>query len=183
MVLFVVANKPYHGDTREVFRPKGGRAVTLTGPMTLDRAPSSIFTRAFRGVFGCLALPSLMLRKPRPGTLQPCRRARQIAVTDATLTTTPPVGLTKDAREAWQLAITCAPRGVLTALDATVLERWARNYATYRKIAKKLDNEDMVLTSETGVTLNPLFNALIKIQQVLSAAKKSLDLRLSRARV
>lgn len=88
--------------------------------------------------------------KAATGTLQPCRRARQIAVTDATLTTTPPVGLTKDAREAWQLAITCAPRGVLTALDATVLERWARNYATYRKIAKQLDHEDMVLTSEAG---------------------------------
>jgi P27 family predicted phage terminase small subunit len=100
------------------------------------------------------------------------------------LTTTPPVGLTKDAREAWQLAITCAPRGVLTALDATVLERWARNYATYRKIAKKLDNEDMVLTSETGVTLNPLFNALIKIQQVLSACEKELGFTpVSRARV
>ena len=119
--------------------------------------------------------------KAATGTLQPCRRARQIAVTDATLTTTPPVGLTKDAREAWQLAITCAPRGVLTALDATVLERWARNYATYRKIAKKLDNEDMVLTS---VTLNPLFNALIKIQQVLSACEKELGFTpVSRARV
>jgi len=73
---------------------------------------------------------------------------------------------------------------VLTALDATVLERWARNYATYRKIAKKLDNEDMVLTSETGVTLNPLFNALIKIQQVLSACEKELGFTpVSRARV
>ena len=122
--------------------------------------------------------------KAATGTLQPCRRARQIAVTDATLTTTPPVGLTKDAREAWQLAITCAPRGVLTALDATVLERWARNYATYRKIANQLDHEDMVLTNETGVQLNPLFNALVKIQQVLAACEKELGFTpVSRARV
>jgi phage terminase small subunit len=65
--------------------------------------------------------------------------------------------LTKDAREAWKLAISCAPKGVLTALDATVLERWARNYATYRKIAKQLDHEDIALVTEAGVTLNPLF--------------------------
>ena len=42
----------------------------------------------------------------------------------------------------------------------------------------------MVLTSETGVTLNPLFNALIKIQQVLSACEKELGFTpVSRARV
>lgn len=122
--------------------------------------------------------------KAATGTLQPCRRARQIAVTDATLTTTPPVGLTKDAREAWQLAITCAPIGVLTALDATVLERWARNYATYRKIAKQLDHDEIVMTTESGVMLNPLFNALVKIQQVLSACEKELGFTpVSRARV
>ena len=122
--------------------------------------------------------------KAATGTLQTCRRARQVAISDATLTTTPPVGLTKDAREAWQLAITCAPRGVLTALDATVLERWARNYATYRKIAKQLDHDEIVVTGETGVTLNPLFNALVKIQQVLSACEKELGFTpVSRARV
>lgn len=122
--------------------------------------------------------------KAATGTLQPCRRTRQVAISDATLTTEPPIGLTKDAREAWQLAITCAPRGVLTALDATVLERWARNYATYRKIAKQLDHEDIALVTETGVTLNPLFNALVKIQQVLAACEKELGFTpVSRARV
>lgn len=77
--------------------------------------------------------------KAASGTLQPCRRSRSIVISDATLTETPPVGLTKDAREAWRLAIACAPKGMLTALDVTVLERWARNYALYRKIAKQLD--------------------------------------------
>ena len=73
---------------------------------------------------------------------------------------------------------------MLTALDATVLERWARNYATYRKIAKQLDHEDVVLTNETGVQLNPLFNALVKIQQVLAACEKELGFTpVSRARV
>lgn len=122
--------------------------------------------------------------KAATGTLQPCRSARQVAVSDATLTSTPPVGLTKDAREAWQLAIACAPKGVLTALDATVLERWARNYALYRKIAKQLDHEEMVLFGEKGASLNPLFNALVKIQQVLAACEKELGFTpVSRARV
>lgn len=122
--------------------------------------------------------------KAASGTLQPCRRSRSIVISDATLTETPPVGLTKDAREAWRLAIACAPKGMLTALDVTVLERWARNYATYRKIAKQLDHEDMVLTNETGVQLNPLFNALVKIQQVLAACEKELGFTpVSRARV
>lgn len=125
--------------------------------------------------------------KSATGTLQPCRRARQIAVTDATLTTTPPVGLTKDAREAWKLAIACAPKGMLTALDVTVLERWARNYALYRKIAKQLDHEDVVALDEEGNIsdkLNPRFNALIKVQQVLAACEKELGFTpVSRARV
>lgn len=122
--------------------------------------------------------------KAATGTLQPCRAARQVAVSTATLTMEPPVGLTKDAREAWQLAIACAPKGVLTALDATVLERWARNYALYRKIAKQLDHEDMVLEGEKGVSLNPLFNALVKVQQVLASCEKELGFTpVSRARV
>ena len=110
--------------------------------------------------------------KAASGTLQPCRRSRSIVISDATLTETPPVGLTKDAREAWRLAIACAPKGMLTALDVTVLERWARNYALYRKIAKQLDHEDVVALDEEGNIsdkLNPRFNALIKVQQVLAA--------------
>lgn len=125
--------------------------------------------------------------KAATGTLQPCRRVRQVAISDATLTMEPPIGLTKDAREAWQLAIACAPKGVLTALDATVLERWARNYALYRKIAKQLDREDVVVLDDEGnITdkLNPRFNALIKVQQVLAACEKELGFTpVSRARV
>lgn len=122
--------------------------------------------------------------KAAAGTLQPCRRARQVAVSTATLTMEPPVGLTKDAREAWKLAIACAPKGILTALDATVLERWARNYALYRKIAKQLDHEEMVVFGEKGASLNPLFTGLVKIQQVLAGCEKELGFTpVSRARV
>ena len=124
--------------------------------------------------------------KAAQGTLQPCRRHRQIDMTAATLTTEPPVGLTKDARAAWQLAVECAPEGVLTALDAGVLERWARNYALYRKLAKLVDKGGVVfmVDGEPTEKLSPTFNALIKVQQILAKCETELGFTPgSRARV
>ena len=120
------------------------------------------------------------------GTDQPCRKMRQVSASDKMLTIEPPVNLTGDAREAWKMAIECAPKGHLTALDATVLERWARNYALYRKISKELEHDGMILMNmETGESqINPLFTPLIKIQQILSACEKELGFTpVSRARV
>ena len=124
--------------------------------------------------------------KAAQGTLQPCRRHRQIDMTAATLTTEPPVGLNKDARAAWQLAVECAPEGVLTALDAGVLERWARNYALYRKLAKLVDKGGVVfmVDGEPTEKLSPTFNALIKVQQILAKCETELGCTPgSRARV
>lgn len=124
--------------------------------------------------------------KAAQGTLQPCRRHRQIDMTTATLTIEPPVGLNKDARAAWQLAVECAPEGVLTALDAGVLERWARNYALYRKLAKLVDKGGVVfmVDGEPTEKLSPTFNALIKVQQVLAKCETELGFTPgSRARV
>lgn len=124
--------------------------------------------------------------KAAQGTLQPCRRHRQINMTAATLTIEPPVGLNKDARAAWQLAVECAPEGVLTALDAGVLERWARNYALYRKLAKLVDKGGVVfmVDGEPTEKLSPTFNALIKVQQILAKCETELGFTPgSRARV
>lgn len=124
--------------------------------------------------------------KAAQGTLQPCRRHRQIDMTAATLTIEPPVGLNKDARAAWQLAVECAPEGVLTALDAGVLERWARNYALYRKFAKLVDKGGVVfmVDGEPTEKLSPTFNALIKVQQILAKCETELGFTPgSRARV
>lgn len=124
--------------------------------------------------------------KAAQGTLQPCRRHRQIDMTAATLTIEPPIGLNKDARAAWQLAVECAPEGVLTALDAGVLERWARNYALYRKLAKLVDKGDVVFMKDGEPTafLSPTFNALIKVQQILAKCETELGFTPgSRARV
>ena len=108
--------------------------------------------------------------KAAQGTLQPCRRHRQIDMTAATLTSEPPVGLNKDARAAWQLAVECAPEGVLTALDAGVLERWARNYALYRKLAKLVDKGGVVFMVDGVPTenLGPTFNGLHQVQPILA---------------
>ena len=126
--------------------------------------------------------------KAAKGTLQPCRQ-RQVNASSFELTMDPPVGLTKDAREAWKLAVMCAPKGNLTALDFTVLERWARNYAFYRKLQKDLDHNGLVIyyTDADGTQqtmTNPAFNACIKVQQVLAACEKELGFTpCSRARV
>lgn len=116
--------------------------------------------------------------KAAQGTLQPCRRHRQIDMTAATLTIEPPVGLNKDARAAWQLAVECAPEGVL--------ERWARNYALYRKLAKLVDKGGVVfmVDGEPTEKLSPTFNALIKVQQILAKCETELGFTPgSRARV
>lgn len=124
--------------------------------------------------------------KAAQGTLQPCRRHRQVDLSTAKLTPEPPVGLNKDARAAWQLAVECAPEGVLTALDAGVLERWARNYALYRKLAKLIDSGDIVFMKDGEPTpmISPAFNALVKVQQILAKCETELGFTpASRARV
>ena len=124
----------------------------------------------------------------RPGTSSSRRLARS-AASNFHLAVTPPVGLTKEAREAWLLAIQCAPKGSLLATDISVLERWARNYALYRKIAKDLAHQGVTITtvkpdgSEIAIE-NPLFKALVRIQGVLSKCETELGFTpASRARV
>lgn len=56
-----------------------------------------------------------------------------------------------------------------------VLERWARNYALYRKIAKQVETEEFVIAGEKGLSLSPDFNALVKIQQALATYEKELS--------
>ena len=127
--------------------------------------------------------------KRAAGTLQQCRRSPDIPVSGASLTDVPPVGLTKDARTAWKTAIACAPKGVLTALDFTVLERWARNYALYRKASKEIEHQGLTVTvtkpdgTEYQVE-NPLCKTLFKLQAAIVLCEKELGFTpASRARV
>lgn len=128
--------------------------------------------------------------KAAKGTLQPCRSLEKLAKTSTPeLTDTPPVGLTKEARLAWKAAISNAPKGLLVATDFTVLKRWARNYALYRKLAKAVDHDGtlMEITKEDGsieLKQHPNVKSLISVQQVLAACERELGFTpASRARV
>lgn len=130
---------------------------------------------------GRTALPADV--KAQQGTLRQCRENRTVLSVDGRLPEQPPVGLTKDARAAWSMAVACCPDGLLTALDHSVLERWARNYALYRRLQKTVDAEGVLNPDDPG-SLSATFNALIKVQQQLTACERELGFSpASRARV
>ena len=113
------------------------------------------------------------------------RANRSVMVVDGKLPADPPTGLTKEARAAWSMAISCAPQGLLTALDHSVLESWARNYALYRKLASQVDHEGATIEDAHGTPIiNPAANLLIKVQASLRVCEKALGFSpASRARV
>ena len=116
-------------------------------------------------------LPKPDAIKKAQGTLQKCRANRQQLQVNGKLPVQPPTELTKDARSAWELAITCAPESLLTALDHSPLERWCRNYALYRKLQADVDRYGWI--DEDGNT-RPGFNALIKLQAALAQCEQQL---------
>ena len=58
------------------------------------------------------------------------------------LSAEPPKGHTGDARDAWTNVLANIPEGSLKATDVAVFERWCRNYALYRKLAKMVERSD-----------------------------------------
>lgn len=113
--------------------------------------------------------------KQMAGTFRPCKQNNQGSLPVVKLSPEPPVGLTKEARAAWTVAINNAPDGLLSVMDFSVLERWARNYALYRKIAKQLDHEELEAVGADGSkAVNPLLNALVKVQACMLACEREL---------
>lgn len=134
------------------------------------------------------AIAKTTAEKSARGTLQKCREEKRLARSVGSqfeLTLEPPVGLTKDARTAWKLAIETAPPGSLLATDMSLLERWARNYAMYRRMAKIVEKEGPFVLDEDGQWCeSPLMKTFLKVQQVLSVCEKELGFTpCSRARV
>ena len=120
--------------------------------------------------------------KELSGTAQPSRKPR-LPVVDKQLSPEPPTGLRQEAKDAWKLAVENTPPGILSVLDLSVLERWCRNYALYRKIAREVEDEGVVSElDDTKITAK--FNAMVKLQQILWAIEKELGFTpVSRARV
>lgn len=116
-------------------------------------------------------LPKPDVIKKAQGTLQKCRANRRQLQVNGNLPVQPPTELTKDARAAWELAITCAPESLLTVLDHSLLERWCRNYALYRKLQADVDRHGWV---DIKGKPRPSFTALIKIQAALAQCEQQL---------
>ena len=81
--------------------------------------------------------------KELSGTVQPVRRIK-LPVVDKQLSPEPPKGLRQEAKDAWTLAVENCPPGILSVLDLSVLERWCRNYALDRKVAREVEDEGVV---------------------------------------
>lgn len=96
-----------------------------------------------------------------------------------------PKGLNKDAVAAWQMAVENAPDGWITAIDLSVLEQWARDYAMYRRLQSLVDHEGYTIEAADGnVKPHPLFSVLFKTKAALIAEEKELGFTpAARARV
>ena len=84
-------------------------------------------------------------RKPLPvavkkikGTLQKCRTNPREPRPVGTLGE-PPEYMSDTAKEAWRYAVANAPAGLLSSLDASVLERWANCAGMYREALAKIN--------------------------------------------
>lgn len=105
---------------------------------------------------------------------------------DGKLPIQPPVGLSKDARAAWESAVAFAPAGFLAVLDHSVLERWARNYALYRKLSSKVESDGGLFAVDKDGNEAPsaAYNMLMKVQAAIAQCEKELGFTpVSRARV
>lgn len=114
--------------------------------------------------------------KKAKGTLQKCRQNRTQLEVDGRLPEAPPAGLTLEARAAWSMAVSCAPKGLLTALDHGVLERWCRSYAMYRKFAKMVEAGDFEQEHpESGMrSLTPTVSLMIQAHKMMLQCEKEL---------
>lgn len=99
-------------------------------------------------------------RKPLPaaikkvkGTLQKCR-INPHEPRPPRLLGEPPDYMSDVAKEAWRYAIENAPLGLLSSLDAAVLERWANCAGLYREALAKINRAGvagMIIKTPSGI--------------------------------
>ena len=99
-------------------------------------------------------------RKPLPvavkkikGTLQKCRTNSKEPRPQGRLGE-PPEYMSEIAKEAWTYAVQNAPPGLLSSLDATVLERWANCAGLYREALAKINRSGvsgMIIKTPSGI--------------------------------
>ena len=99
-------------------------------------------------------------RKPLPvavkklkGTLQKCRTNPHEPLPLGTLGDAPDY-MSDIAKEAWTYAVVNAPSGLLSSLDASVLERWANCAGLYREALSKINRagvSGMIVKTPSGI--------------------------------
>ena len=99
-------------------------------------------------------------RKPLPvavkkikGTLQKCRTNPHEPRPTGQLGE-PPEYMSDIAKEAWTYAVLNAPKGLLSSLDASVLERWANCAGLYREALAKINRSGvagMIIKTPSGI--------------------------------
>lgn len=109
--------------------------------------------------------------KKAQGTLRKCRENRTQLAVNGELPATPPTCLKKEARAAWETFIACAPKGVLTALDHAVFERFCRNYGLWRELAENIDRYGCV--NEEGA-LRAEFKAYVQVETAMTRLEQQL---------
>jgi len=114
-------------------------------------------------------------RKPLPvavkkikGTLQKCRTNAKEPRPQGGLGE-PPEYMSEIAKEAWTYAVQNAPPGLLSSLDATVLERWANCAGLYREALAKINRSGvsgMIIKTPSGILRrSPLMDVIRDLAQ------------------
>jgi phage terminase small subunit len=113
-------------------------------------------------------LPTLI--KQTKGTLRRHRANRQEPRPKGFLSD-PPVQLTDGAKEAWRLAISSAPEGLLTGLDANILAAWAVAADLFWRAQDGLAKTGLLIKSPNGFPVMSPYLAIINKQaQMMSRA-------------
>ena len=124
--------------------------------------------------------------KALAGTLQKCRseaaaKKKVVKCAWELDPDNPPKGMLKESREVWKMALTYAPKGLLTALDGVVLERWCDYYALYKRYMKELRDSrtEPLVANETPMGnlkygKNPLLGVVNDVVKVLNQLETQL---------
>ena len=95
-----------------------------------------------------------------------------------------PTGLTEEEVKIWWDTVNSLPDGLLTGADNSVLERFVRAYARYRRILAQIDFLGEMIKSPRGWKLNPLVAVLEKTETEMHRTSNLLGLSpVSRARL
>jgi len=133
-------------------------------------------------------------RKPLPvavkklkGTLQKCRTNPHEPLPLGMLDQ-PPEYMSDIAKEAWTYAVANAPSGLLSSLDAAVLERWANCAGLYREALSKINRagvSGMIVKTPSGILRrSPLMDVIRDLAQEMKGYESEMGFTpASRSRV